>query len=135
VAAVPRPAQLPPLRAKTLGKLRLESRIFAREATVRAISEASVGISNGRLGALLGGEQAGAQAKTGAVVLTPGEVALLLPLGAASKTMLQLMRSRLLSELEHSELDEKTRFRIQLALTNLDASLVCLADLDAPPAA
>ncbi len=134
MAAVPRPAQLPPLRAKTLGKLRLASRIFAREATVQAISEASVGLSNGRLGALLGGEQAGAQAKTGAVVLTPGEVALLLPLGAAAKTMLQLMRRRLLSELEQ-DLDDKTRLRVQLALTNLDASLVCLADLDAPPAA
>lgn len=64
-----------PLRAKGLGKLRLPARVAAREANVRVMRAASNGVSNGDLGANIGGELAGCQAREGAVVLTPGEVA------------------------------------------------------------
>ncbi len=115
------PPEAPPLRAKSLGKLRHPGRLDARRRGVEALYRASRHLSDSKLGAELGGTDDGAQVRTGAVVLTPHEVALLLPLDVAADVLADALRERVVRELSADVIDANLELRLKLVLTHLDA--------------
>lgn len=127
----PRPASGPidlrPLRAKSLGKLRLESRLHARRVGADSLARAAAHRANHEIGEHLGGEARGAEARTGALVLTAAEVALLLPLDVGAQHLLDVLRERVIRELARPDLSRDEVQRLRLALTHLDALSVVLA--------
>lgn len=115
------PPDAPPLRAKSLGKLRHPGRLAARTLGVAATYRASRHLSDSRLGAELGGANDGAQVRTGALVLTTHEAALLLPLDVAHELLADALRERVVRELSKDELNANDELRLRLVLTHLDA--------------
>ena len=110
-----------PLRAKSLGKLRLPPRQEARVYGARSLSLASEGVSNGELGEHLGGELAGAQARAGALVLTTGEAGLLLPFGVSVGHLTGVLRERVLRAIASPHCTHEQVLRLRLILVHLDA--------------
>lgn len=86
----------PALRAKSLGKLRLPARQAARE-----------------FGAV--------QARTGALVLTVGEVAFLLPLDVAFGHLAECLRERVARESTSGAGTPEDTVRFRMALMHLDS--------------
>jgi hypothetical protein len=119
--------EVPALRAKALGKVRLASRRKAREHSATSLRQSAVGVSNGELGEQIGGELAGAQAHTGALVLTAGEVAMLLPIRVGVAHLLSLIRDRICVEMMADDVSAERVRRLHLAVTHLKAIDVVLA--------
>ena len=111
----------PALRAKSLGKLRLPERQMAREFGAVAFEAAAANASNAELGRNIGGEHAGAQARTGALVLTLGEVALLMPVDVAFAAVAEALRERIVRESVDAEASDEDRVRYRMALMHLDS--------------
>ncbi len=111
----------PALRAKSLGKLRLPARQAAREFGAAALESAAAKSSNGELGRHLGGDMAGAQARTGALVLTVGEVAFLLPLDVAFGHLAECLRERVARESTSGAGTPEDTVRFRMALMHLDS--------------
>ena len=133
VAAL-RPADFPdapPLRAKSLGKIRNKARFDARSVSVRSLYRAARAASDSELGAFVDepGQRSieGARVRTGSTVLMPAEVALLLPLGVGIPHLVDCIKERLVRESIHdASNDGEKRLRIRLALTHVDALLATI---------
>lgn len=102
-------------------------RQHAREVSARSLAVAASETSNSVLGAHLGGEFAGAQIRTGALVLTPAEVALLLPLPVALAHLSDVLRERIVCELASPDCTEERALRLRLTLVHVDALCVVSA--------
>ena len=124
MTAALRPSSPPPapaLRAKSLGKLRNPARFEARKIGVAAMYRATQRISDSQLGERLGGADDGAQVRTGALVLTTHEAALLLPFDVFVALVDDALRSRIVSMLAANDCASDSALRLRLALTHLDA--------------
>lgn len=119
-----------PLRGRDVSKLLREPRRAARIESAVVLADAceSEGVSQGRLGERFGGELAGCQLLSGALVATAGEVAFLTPLDVASGTLLRLLRLRFNRELTTVS-DSMAKLRIEIAITNIDAAMACVRGL------
>lgn len=88
-----------PLRAEALprSRLRIVERLRAREHGAVVLDDIvrALDVSNGALGEHFGGELAGSQMRSGALVLTSGEAADLLPERVSYAYLIALLRERI----------------------------------------
>jgi hypothetical protein len=108
-----------PLRAKSLGKLRLKARQDAREDGAKMLEVACKPHSDATLGKHLGGRLAGDQVRTGALVLTAAELAFLMPIDVAPAHFAELLRERHTREIVLHDLDEPRACLLRLIANRL----------------
>ncbi len=128
------PAALTPLRAgdgraKYLERRRLPARVDACKfgsASLLALAD-ELGVSNGQIGEMFGGEKAGAEIRHGSSPVTPEEAILLFPLRLAAAHTIELWKQRILREAANDN-GETAALRLSLALTHLDALHALLVD-------
>lgn len=142
----PPPAAALPLRAKAIARPKLpavaplragaaprrlgEARARAREAWGAHLAERLVaaGLSNSDVAHALDNrsERFGAEVRSGAAPITPGEVALLLPLDVGALALVDVVRDTILREVVEETTPEDRRSFLRIALTHLDAAIACV---------
>lgn len=121
--------QRPPLRgggARRIGAARAAARAVWGSHLAERLGEC--GLSNREIAQALenASERFGAEVRAGAAPVTPGEVALLLPIQAGVLAMLDAARDRVLRELLDETVVGERRMSLRLALTHFDALAVLL---------
>jgi hypothetical protein len=134
--AVARPAtDLASYRAKGTSKNLKDERRIARESEQHVIGEILALVSNEEMAERFGSPGStvqGAQLKAGGQAMTSGELAFLVPLKPALRSLVALMKERVSSELcdLHRPAGDPQLLRMQLLLPHLDALCVVIAALE-----
>lgn len=134
MSAAVRPSEFPPappLRAKSLGKIKNPRRFEARQRGVISFNRAARHVSNSKLGAFAASEETrdieGARLKTGATVFTLAEVIFLTPLDVATTHIVDLLKQRIVElSIADDSNDSEAKLRRRLALTHLEALLATI---------
>lgn len=131
--SVPPPMPEPALRAKALPKNISDERRWARERELPLVAPHLMAVSDAELADAFGSinDVIGARLKSGGVPMTPGELALLVPLRPALGAMIALLRERVAREavdLSRPSADPQL-LNLRLLLTHLDACSALISGL------
>lgn len=123
------PPAAPPLRAKSLGKLRHPLRVKAREYGAKSLYAAAKDVSDAELGRNVSlAREEGPCVRSGALVLTAAETGLLLPFQVSVRHLVDVLKERTVRECLGAQANAERLLCLRLGLALLDIIVATTTD-------